>query len=192
MARFDSVTVRVALSAGLMVLLLASCGGGRMSLSGYATAVEDLTTTMNSRLDEIDVIFDRSEVSVDEVRQYAGDRMAARNAFLDGLEQLNPPEEAEPLHAAALNIIRALVAAEQEVADLAFATDDVATISGLWDSPTGQAARAVDAQVVELCVAAESALNSTRERQALAGMPWIPSELQEVVEVTFGCRAEDR
>lgn len=82
--------------------------------------------------------------------------------------------------------------AEQEVADLAHASDDLQTVSALWDSPTGEAARAADQKAIELCQAAQQALNSTEERQRLAGVPWVPSELQEVVTVAFGCLAEDR
>ncbi len=172
-------------------LAAASCSSG-LSLTEYATEAETLATTMNSRLDEIDVIFDRGATSVAEVRTYADDRMAARRAFLAGLEGLDPPKDAEDLHTATLDILRNLVDAEQELADLAYATDDLASLEGLWDTPTGQKAREVDAQVVALCQAAEASLNSTRERQAFVGQPWVPSELQEIVEVSFGCTAADR
>ena len=174
-----------------VVLVAAACGGG-MSLTDYGTDAERLATTMNSRLDAIDVIFERDQPTVAEIRRYADDRMDARRAFLAGFEELDPPGEAEDLHEAALRVIRTLVDAEQELANLAYSTDDISTLAGLWDSPTGQAARAVDAQVVALCQAAQDSLNSTQERQAFVGQPWVPSELQEVVQVSFGCTQEDR
>jgi len=172
-------------------LLAAGCSSGP-SLTDYAADLEQLVSTMNARLDTIDVILDEETPSLASVRGYAGDRMAARNQFLTGFEDLVPPAKARDIHEAGLDVIRALVQAEQEVADLAFATDDLATVSALWESPTGQAARAADQQAVELCQAAQQALNSTEERQQLAGVPWVPTELQEIVTVAFGCLAEDR
>ena len=147
---------------------------------------------MNERLDELDVIFEQESSTVEQIRTYADDRMAARNAFLAGFEALDPPEEADELHAESLSILRNLIDAERELADMAYASDDLATLAGLWDSPAGQKARAVDAQVIALCQAAQASLNSTRERQAFVGQPWVPSELQEVVEVSFGCVAAER
>ena len=192
MARLDRLIVR-RLILGLVACLVATgCGGGGLSLTQYASETERLATTMNSRLDDLDVIFDGEVSTVAEVRTYATDRMTARNAFLAGFEELDPPGEAEDLHEASLAIIRTLVEAEQELADLAFASDDLETLAGLWDSPTGQKARSVDAQVVALCQAAQASLNSTRERQAFVGQPWVPSELQEVVEVSFGCTEAER
>lgn len=172
-------------------LLAAGCSSGP-SLTEYAEDLEQLVSTMNSRLDSIDVIFDEQAPSLEATRSYADDRMAARNQFLTGFEALEPPSDAREIHEAGLGVMQSLVAAEQEVADLAFASDDIATVSALWDSPTGQAARAADQRAVELCQAAEQALNSTEERQRLAGLPWVPSELQEIVTVAFGCLSEDR
>jgi hypothetical protein len=191
MARFDILMTYRTLVMLAVTLVAAGCSSGP-SLGEYAAQAEELATTMNSRLDEIDVILEGRATSVAEVRTYADDRMAARRAFLAGFEELDPPREAEELHTAALDILRDLVDAEQELADLAYAADDLATLDGLWDSPTGQKAREVDAQVVALCQAAQASLNSTQERQALVGQPWIPSELQEVVDVSFGCTVEDR
>ncbi|MDH3607053.1 MAG: hypothetical protein OER12_08650 [Acidimicrobiia bacterium] len=172
-------------------LLAAACSSGP-SLTDYAADLEQLVSTMNGRLDTIDVIFDEEAPSLDSIRGYADDRMAARNQFLTGFEALDPPSEARDIHEAGLDVLRALVQAEQEVADLAFASDDIATVSALWESPTGQAARAADQRAIELCQAAEQALNSTEERQQLAGVPWVPTELQQIVTVAFGCLAEDR
>ena len=178
----------VALCTGLV---MASCSSDP-SLTDYAAELEQLVSTMNSRLDAIDGIIDEEAPSLTAIRAYADDRMAARNQFLVNFEDLSPPSEARDVHEAGLEVMQALVDAEQEVADLAHASDDLNTVSGLWDSPTGQAARQADARAIELCQAAEQALNSTEERQRLAGVPWVPSELQEIVTVAFGCTPEDR
>jgi hypothetical protein len=49
-----------------------------------------------------------------------------------------------------------------------------------------------DAKAIESCQAPEAAINSTEERQALVGMPRVPSKLQEVVTVAFGCTVTER
>ena len=172
-------------------LVMGACGGGP-TLTEYAGEVELIVQTMNSRLDATEIILDNETQTLGRIRAYADDRVAARKAFLAGFEELDPPSEATDMHTAALDVIRNLVSAEQELFDPAHNSDDIVEVSALWATPSGQAARAADAKAVALCQAAEQALNSTEERQQLAGLPWVPSELQEVVTVAFGCLPEDR
>jgi len=186
------VIVRRLLPAATALLLLAGGCGSGPSLTEYADELEAIVTTMNARIDAIDAILDADEPTVADVHAYARDRVEARTTFLAALETIHPPGEAADLHDAALEVIRNLVAAEQALAEQALASDSLRDLDGLWDSPTGQAARAADEQAVAICQAAEAAINSTEDRQALVGMPWVPTELQEVVNVAFGCTAADR
>ncbi len=84
------------------------------------------------------------------------------------------------------------MAAEQAVFEQASVITDLEEIGRVWETPAGQAARIADEQAVAICQAAEAAINSTQDRQQFVGMPWVPTELQEVVSVAFGCTAEDR
>jgi non-ribosomal peptide synthetase component F len=190
MAALDRMTARI--GCVLLVIVTAGACGGGPSLTDYAAELETMVTTMNDRLDRIDEDLAGSEQTVPRIHGYAEDRIEARTTFLASLEALEPPTEAEDLHVAALDAIRSLVAAEQTLFEQAMASDDLEELTTLWNTPAGAAARAADEQAVAICRAAEAAINSTAERQAFAGMPWVPTELQEVVTVAFGCTAADR
>ncbi|MBT8194310.1 MAG: hypothetical protein KJP22_12970 [Acidimicrobiia bacterium] len=184
MRRSALLTLALALFAG-------ACGSGP-SLTDYAAELEALVTSHNVDMDANDDEIENGPATVESIRDYATTRMSLRNGFRTQLEAIEPPDEAADLHAAAVDAITALVAAEQELFDVANTSDDLETLENLWTSPAGEAARAADAKAIEICQAAEAAINSTEERQALVGMPWVPSELQEVVTVAFGCTAAER
>ena len=182
--RFTLLAVAVALAAS-------ACGSGP-SLTEYASELEGLVTAHNAGMDANDRDFGNAPQTVERIRAYAATRMELRREFLEALEVLETPGEAEDLHGAAVETIRTLVAAEQELFNVATTSDDMDELGNLWSSPAGQTARAADAQAIAICQAAEAAINSTEERQALVGMPWVPTELQEVVTVAFGCTAAER
>jgi len=185
------VARRLTLLVLSLALLASACSGGP-SLTAYAAELESLVASHNVAMDANDDAFESDPETVERIRAYATTRMSLRNGFLAELEAIEPPGEAEDLHAAALDTIRTLVAAEQELFDVAATSEDMAELQNLWTSPAGQTARAADAKAIEICQAAEAAINSTEERQALVGMPWVPSELQEVVTVAFNCTAAER
>jgi len=182
----------LALALGAAALVLAACGSADASLSEYAGELESLVATMNARLDRGTEALDTEPSTVELIRKWADDRIAARNEFMDALAAIVPPEEVEDLHAAATDTIGSLVAAEQGMVDEIHRIDDLATLQSIWSSPAGQAARVADAKAVEICQAAQVAMDSTADRAQFAGTPWVPAELQDVVRVAFGCTPADR
>lgn len=189
--RSSDVTGRLTIVALAVALVVGACSSGP-SLTEYAAELESIVTEHNAGMDENDRYIDAEAPSLERVRTYATRRIELRNSFLAGLEALEPPRAAADLHSAAVDVISSLVDAEQVIFEQAMTTDDLNAIDNLWASPAGQAAREVDRQTIAICQAAEAALNSTEERQALVGMPWVPTELQEVVNVAFGCTASER
>jgi hypothetical protein len=180
----------ILLTIGL-ALLANACSSGP-SLTEYAAELETLVGSHNAEMDANDRDFESDPETIERIRAYATTRMSLRNRFLAELEAIEPPGEAEDLHAAALDTIRTLVAAEHELFDVAVTSEDMAVLQNLWTSPAGQTAREADAKAIQICQAAEAAINSTEDRQAFVGMPWVPSELQEVVTVAFRCTAAER
>jgi hypothetical protein len=161
-------------------------------LTDYAEEIEGIVTEHNTGMDANDVYLDSETQTLERIKTYATRRMELRESFLAALEALEPPGEAQDLHNAALGTIRSVVESERVLFEQATGATDIAGVGDIWASPEGQAARAADAQAIAICQAAEAAINSTEERQALVGMPWVPTELQEVVTVAFGCTAADR
>ncbi len=184
------LTAGLALAAAALVL--ASCGGADTSMSEYAAELESLVATMNARLDLGTQALDSEPSTVELIRKWADDRIAARDEFIDTFNAIPPPKEAEDLHAAAADTLGALVAAEKEMVAEIHRIDDLATLQQIWSSPAGQAARVADERAVEICQAAQAAMDSTADRSQFVGTPWVPAELQDIVRVTFGCTPADR
>ena len=189
--RLGSVTRRLTALVVSIGLLASACSSGP-SLTEYAGELEQIVTSHNAGMDDNDVNLDEEAQTLDRIKTYANRRMELRNSFLTAMEALEPPGEAQDLHTAALGTIRSLVESEQVLFEQATNATDIADVGDIWASTEGQAARAADAQVVAICQAAEAAINSTEDRQALVGMVWVPSELQEIVTVAFGCTAAER
>lgn len=177
--------------AALLVSLsaLTACGGDS-SLSEYAAELESAVGEMNGRLDELDAELSEN-ADLEEVRRYANERVAARYAFVGVLGELEPPSEVSDLHGAAREVMGRLADAESALADYVNNLDSAMGVDDLWGTPLGVAARTADEESIELCLAAQEKLD-TRERSKFADVPWIPPELKEVVQVAFGCIADER
>ncbi len=174
----------------LVVILAAGCGGGS-STADYAEDVEALVTTMNARLDELDVDSDGTQ-DLQAIKTYAEERVRARNDFLVGLRSLDAPDDVAELHDTALEVMGRVTAAETAMADLVMAWDSTSDIEAIWETPEGIAARTADAQAVALCLAAQAGFDQTADRADLEDVPWIPTEMKSVILVAFGCEADSR
>lgn len=173
-----------------LVVLMTACSSAP-SVAEYAEDLEVLVTTMNSRLDEIDAELAETP-NLEEIKSYATERLAARSAFLVGLRELQPPEDVADVHVTAIEIMERLTVSESVLADRVLGWQSEQDIEAVWEMPEGIAARAADAQAVELCLGAQADFNQTAERAELEGVPWIPSDMKEVILVAFGCESENR
>lgn len=182
--------VRWLVAATLLSTVVLSACAGEPSLADYAGELESAVNEMNARLDELDAEL-QDDGDLAEIREYARERVAARYAFVEILNDLEPPSDVSELHTAAEGIVARLADAEAALADYVNELEPGTDVGDLWDTPLGVAARAADEEAIELCLAAQSELDTT-ERGELAGVPWIPPELKEVVVVAFGCIAEER
>lgn len=174
----------------ILTVALVACSSG-MTLGEYATRVEALVNDMNTSLDRLDAEVEAAP-SLEATKRYATLRVEARRNFVESMEAIEPPDAAADLHDRALQIMSRLAEAE---AALAARVQDLTTNTGvdsIWLTPEGVAARAADADAIELCQSAQSTLDETQVREELGDVPWVPPEMKEVVIVTFGCLAEDR
>jgi hypothetical protein len=174
-------------ATGLVVVACSSSS----SLTEFAEELDDLVSTMNQGLDVADASLGE-EPSLEVMRAYVIDRLELRNDFLDAFRALDSPEEIEDLYETALAIISRLVAAETELADFVMEAETAEVARTVWDSPAGDAARAVDIESLAICDAAQASIDATQDRDAFSDTPWIPPEMKEVIEITFKCRAGDR
>ncbi len=175
-----------------LVLLVAGCGDGELSMADYATQVESLLTSMNGRIDALDVE-ERSQTStLESARNFWETKVVARQEFIDGLESIEPPEEAAEMHGAALGLVTRLKDADEAVAELVGMMETERELRLLDESAEFLATEVVDEEALALCRAAQAEFDSTADREVFGDTPWIPSELREVIDVAFGCSKEER
>ena len=168
-------------------ILVICCGGGSLSLEDYAARGEGLTTTVISRLATLDAEMERQETTLDGIKDYWDQRVAARVDFLEGIRNLDPPDGLVDLHETALDLFSRLVDAEETLAARVTESESPTGPSDWWGTPEGKVARAVDQEAIAICHAAQATFDATQEREVLADLPWIPSEMKETVRVAFGC-----
>jgi len=175
----------------IAIAVLASSCASEISLSEYAKEVEALVTTMNARLDGLDAEFIDAE-DLDDVKEYARERVEARTIFLSSMKELDAPEAVADLHTEAITIMDRLVETEGTLSEMIQELDSVSDVESIWDTPEGVAARAADERAIVLCEAAQDTLDNTDSGSELEGVPWIPAEMKQIVRVAFGCHAELR
>ena len=173
------------------MLGVAACGDDDLSLSEYANQVEAEMAVMNTTIDELDDAM-RNAQSVEEAQQLWRRRIEARERFVGFLAAVDPPASAAELHATAQDIVTRLTEAEAAMAERAEDYTSVTELGRIWNSAEGRAARDVDQEAIELCRAAQAKFDGTADRETLQQVAWITDEMKEVVDVVFGCTAEDR
>jgi hypothetical protein len=184
--------VRSIVVATCLALVVASCGGGELTLTEYAREVEGLATNVSFTIDDLEAEWESAVPTVESTQAYLNARVAARQEFLEGFGALVPPEEVTELHTAALDIFVRLTAAEIAWAERAEDIEATDELSLLWDGSEALALQAVDEEAIAICQAAQAQFDSTADREVFADFPWIPPELREVIRIFFGCTEEER
>jgi hypothetical protein len=175
-----------------LAVLIAGCGDGELTLNEYAVQMEELVTTMNREIDALDAGQASMITTVDGIQDYFEQKLASRHEFLESYQAIAPPEDAAEMHAVALDIVTKLIEAEEALALRAERIESPAEWSDLWIGEEAQAFATVDEEAVAICQTAQAQMDSTTDREVFGDVPWIPSELQEVVLVFFGCTKADR
>lgn len=178
--------------ATCLVLVVAGCSNSELSMNDYAIEIERLIATMNEEIDALDAEALSQSLGVQRARDFWDSKVEARRELISGFEALEPPQDAAEMHASALRIMSRFAALDNDVAQLIGTMEADEELSLLFQSPEFLATEAVDEEAVAMCQAAQADFDSTADREVFGDLPWIPTELQEVVIVSFGCSKEDR
>jgi hypothetical protein len=170
-----------------LALILVACGGGGLTLSEYAAQSEELVTTLITRIDLLDAEWESQIPTVDGARTYWDQRLEARVEFRKGIQALDPPDEVADFHDMTLDLFSRFTAAEEALAARVATFETATSHAEWWDTPEGRAAQAIDDEAVVICHAAQAELDATEGRDVFSDVPWIPSEMKDVVRVAFGC-----
>lgn len=177
---------RLAIAIG-SIIILAACGGGSLTLEEYGAEAETLVAAVTVRIDDLDADLESYAQTADGTRTYWDSRLDARVAFLEGLEALDPPEEAVELHEVVVALFARLNDSEAALAARVATLEPGIGAAAWWDTPEGRAANAVDEEVSTICHVAQGQFDQTAGRDAFGDMPWIPTEMKTAVRVAFGC-----
>ena len=171
-----------------LILLAAACGGGSLTLSEYATQGGAVVTVMEEQIATLDAEWDAQPPTVERDRTYWEGRLAANAAALEGLQDLDPPSAISELHEQGMALFSKLVASEEALAVRVASFETATEPEQWWSTEEGKAVGAVEEEIDELCQVFQAMYDATVERLALADVPWIPSEMQEAVQVDVGCQ----
>ena len=177
-----------ALTAILVTALgIANCGGGTPTLADYAEQVEPAVAQMRIRIIATDDAIAQPVSSPAEMQAHWRERVAAREEFLAVFEAIEPADEATAIHGAAEDVVRRLTAAEAAVAAQIGEYTELSQLRGLPSTAAYRGFIEVNEESTNICLAAQGMFDDTQQREIFADMPWIPGELNEVVQVVFGC-----
>ena len=177
------------ISSTLLILLLTACGGGTLSLAEYNEQGMALVSVMEERLYELDAEWDSQTATVEDVRIYWDRRIDAYETAVEGLEALEPAGEAAELHRTGMELFSKLVAAESALAVRVASFETVTGPEQWWNTAEGAAVAAVEEEIYSFCLIFQAMYDATIERLVVSDVPWIPSELKEIVEVDIGCES---
>ncbi len=170
-----------------LVLVAAACGGGSLSVSEYNAQGGALVASMEERIRALDAEWESQTPTVEGARNYWDRRLEARIEALEGLDALKPPDELAALFEDGLDLFRKLVAAEEALAIRVASLETVTGPDDWWDTAEGKAVHSVDEEIDEFCHVVQARYDATIERVVLSDVPWIPSDMKEIVQIDIGC-----
>jgi len=174
-------------AAVLLGLVLASCGGGSLSLAEYNEQGMALTTVMEERIYALDAAWESDTATLEEVRTYWDGRIEAYETALEGLGDLEPAEDVAELHRTGLGLFTDLVSAEKALAARVASLETVTGPEQWWSTAEGAAVGEVEEEIYSFCLVFQAMYDATLERMIVSDVPWIPSEMKEIVQVDVGC-----
>ncbi|NNL97775.1 MAG: hypothetical protein HKO63_06175 [Acidimicrobiia bacterium] len=193
------VTKRFVLSTTLAALMLAGCGGAEMSMEEYVESVDAIFERAIGQYEDIiespgglvlvvgqgdhlgfddqglqltDFTPQDLHVALSRVVEIQDEAVAAAAA-------IDPPEQIEDIHT--------LYFRELPLRELAARAATAASWEELSDSAEMAAYRDALEADNQVCAEFQATLDATADRGAFVDVPWMPSELSEIVDYALGC-----
>ena len=179
----------------LLAVIIAACGGGELSVTEY---VASLNAAVDTARGEYESLVTSPEGAVllangEQLAEYTPqDLQAALRAirdieasFEESIGEVQPPEEVAEIHNFWFDFDSNFIPAQEALEARAGTAAD-------WDelskSPEMAAYRTALAEDKRVCAEFEAQLSTPEEeRENLSSVPWIPSEMKQIVEAVLGC-----
>jgi len=175
--------VRRALASAWIVFVVAACGGGTLSLTEYSERVQSASFAMTEEFDVLEAQW-VSATTVEDGQRVLNRAVAIRTDLQNSLTELNPSEAFGEIHRDLVELLGRVLAAQEAWAVRA---ETAGSLDELQESSEALAYWNLDAQMFPLCLELQSKLDATAEREIFAEVPWIPSDMKEVVALVVGC-----
>lgn len=190
---------RIVLSTFLAVLMLAGCGGGELTLTEYVEEINAIFDTATAKYERIVESPEGLVLIVGQGEHFGFDTRGAQLtdftptdlhvalvqvagiqvAALAAAAEIEPPEQIAELHA--------LYFRELPISQLAARAATAGTWEELSETPEMAAYRNALAADNDVCADFQAILDATAARGVFEDVPWMPSELTEVVDYALGC-----
>lgn len=171
-----------------LTLFAAGCGGGTLTLTEYSEQGTAVTVEVEERIVALDAELDSQPSSAEGAASYWERRLEARTRSMEGLDALDPPVAVAELHDAGLGLYAKLLAAEEALALRVSSSPTLTGPNEWWETAEGDAVRTVEAEIIEFCRAFQAQYDATIDRMISSDVPWIPSEMKEIVRIDVGCQ----
>lgn len=172
-----------------LVLLIAGCGSGEMSLTEYVAALNAVDAQASLKAEAIvasaEQIIESTPQPLQTGLELAGD---IRIEVKEATDALRPPEQVADLHKLIFEWHDRFIPIEAALAVRASTAEHTDTSwTSLSESDEMYAYRAAIAEGKKMCDDFQTELDATSERGAFVDVPWIPGEMSEVVQAVLGC-----
>jgi hypothetical protein len=170
-------------------VLLAGCSGGGISLTEY---VDQLNAIELQASQQGDTLANQAEQTDDftpkDLQAILEGARVIRIDVKEATDGIDPPKQVADVHNLVFDWHTRFIFIEEALASRAgIAADTAFDWEKLSNSPEMEAYRAAIAEGKQACTDLQAKLDATEERGAFADVPWIPNEMQEVVERLLGC-----
>jgi len=176
------------LAVGL-VLALSGCGTGEMSLTEYVERINAIENQASQRGAELVAgAVQVGDLTPQDVQAGLEQARAIRLDIKEATDDIEPPEQIAELHHLIFDWHTEFITVEEALANRAgAAADTAADWEALSKSREMAAYRTAIADGKQVCNDFQAKLDATADRGVFADMPWVPSEMTEVVEAVLGC-----
>ena len=152
-------------------------------MAEYSERLQSIALAVMTEFDLLEARW-ASATTVEEGEGVMDSAVAVRTDLQNSLTDLNPPEELADFHDDLVELLGRTLAAQEAWAVRA---DSAGSLDELRTSPEALAYYDLDAEMLPLCLELQSKLDATAEREIFAEVPWVPSEMKEVVELVMDC-----
>jgi len=174
-----------------IALLLGGCGGGEMSMTEYGERIDAAAAEAGQRADELfgDAVWTADATPRQLQALLERGLREIRIPLQETVDGIDPPAQITVLHDLMWDWHSDFISVEEALAARVGETgDSVEGWTALSESPEVAAYRSAIGEGKQICDGFQARLDATAAGGAFADTPWIPREMQEVVEAALGCQ----